>query len=234
MAEKRCLYYVDIQELNKEFYQVLLKSVDTFVTQSSDEAFQRFRREAERVILNEKHVTVSRVKLSRDRLEFLDQIQDALWESNLEYRPLREVIMGCEDEGLMKQLQQYENQLRAKGDEIIYHCKKEQQRNLDLYIKLKAKDETTLGTLRRMQEFLVNDVGLDDAIFAGFQEGCIELYFKLSPQTSSISIGPLLSKASLSKLLRLGVSMVELSGHWMINTASGRITYLKVGEVVSP
>ena len=99
-----------------------------------------------------------------------------------------------------------------------------------MYIKLKAKHETTLATLMRMQEFLVKDVGLDDAIFTGFREGCIELYFKLSPETASTSMGCLRSSASRSKLLRLGVSKVELSDHWMIDTASGRVSYLKVSS----
>ena len=151
-----------------------------------------------------------------------------MWESNLEYRPLRQAILGCEDEDLMKHLQQYENLLRAKGETIIYHCKKEQQRNIDLYLKLKAKQETTLGTLVRMQEFLVKDVGLDDAIFIGFCEGCIELYCRQSPETASIAMVRLHSDMSRLILLRLGVSMVELSGHWAIDTARGRVTYLKV------
>ena len=109
--------------------------------------------------------------------------------------------MRCEDEGLMKQLHQYENQLRAKGETIIYQCKKQQQRIIDLYIKLKAKHEATLATLMRMQDFLVNEVGLDDAIFTGFHEGCIELYFKLSLETASSSMGPLCSNASQPKKL---------------------------------
>ena len=230
MDEKDCLYYVDIVELDDAFYGGLLKSIDTFVLKTTDSSFQHFRREAERVIRHSQHVTSSKVRLSRVREEFLDEIQDryTLWDNNLEYGPLREVIMRCEDEGLMKALQQYENQLRAKGETIIYHCKKQQRRNIDLYIKLKAKHETTLATLMRMQDFLVNEVGLDDAIFTGFREGCIELYFKLSPETASSSMGPLCSNASRSKLLWLGVSKVELSGHWVIDTASGRVTYLKV------
>ena len=230
MDERDCFYYVDIQELHDEFYGVLLKSVDTFVLKSSDESFQRFRREAERVVRRSRHVQASKARFSHVRIEFLDEIQDkyALWDSNLEYRLLREVIIGCGNEDLMKQLQEYENLLRAKGETIIYHCKKEQQRNIDLYIKLKAKHETTLATLMRMQDFLVNEVGLDDAIFTGFREGCIELYFKLSPETASISMGPLRSNASRLKLLSLGVSKVELSGHWVIDTNSGRVTHLKV------
>ena len=228
MEEENCFYYVDVKELHDEFYEVLLKSIDTFVLESTDASFQCFRREAERVVRRNRHVQASKARFSHVRIEFLDEIQDTLWDSNLEYRSLREVIMGCEDEGLMKQLQQYENLLRAKGETIIYHCKKEQQRNIDLYIKLKAKHGTTLATLMKMQDFLVNEVGLDDAIFAGFREGCIELYFKLSPETASISMGPLRSIASRLKLLSLGVSKVELSGHWVIDTNSGSVTHLKV------
>ena len=230
MDEKDCFYYVDIEELNDRFYRGLLNSIDAFVLESSEVSFQRFRREAQRVVLQSRHVTGCKVRFSRDRSEFLDEIQDkyALWYSNLEYRPLREVIIGCEDEGLMKELLEYENLLRARGETILYNFKKEQQRNDGLCLKLKAKHETTLSTLVRMQEFLVKDVGLDDAIFTGFREGCIEVFFKLSSETSNISMDHLLSSASLSKLLRLGVSRVELSGHWVIDTASGRVTYLKV------
>ena len=230
MVEKECLYYVDIEELDDAFYGVLLRSIDKFVLESTDSSFQCFRREVERVIRHRGHVTHSKVRLSRVRTEFLDEIQDkyALWDNNLEYRPLREVIMRCEDEGLMKQLQQYEDLLRAKSRTIIYNCKKQKQMSSGLYMKLKAKHETTLATLMRVQKFLVKEVGLDDAIFTGFREGCIELYFKLSPEKASISMGPLLSDVSRSKLLRLGVSRVELSGHWVIDTASGRVTYSKV------
>ena len=230
MDEKDCLYYVDIEELDNAFYGGLLNSIDTFVLETTDSSFQHFRREAERVIRHSQHVTSSKVRLSRVRKEFLDEIQDryTLWDSNLEYRLLREVIIGCEDEGLMKQLQEYEDLLRAKGETIIYHCKKQKQLNNDLYMKLKAKHETTLATLMRMQDFLVNEVGLDDALFTGFREGCIELYFKLSPETASVSMDPLRSSASRLTLLSLGVSKVELSGHWVIDTNSGRVTHLKV------
>ena len=228
MDEQSCFYYVDVEELSDEFYMVLLKSIDAFVLESPNESFQKFRREAERVVRRSRHVHASKARFSHVRVTFLDEIQDTLWYSELEYRLLREVIMKCEDEGLMKQLQQYENLLRAKAETIIYHCKKEQQRNNDLYIKLKAKHETTLATLMRMQHFLVNDVGLDDAIFTGFREGCIELYFKLSLEMASISMGPLRSIASRLKLLSLGVSKVELSGLWVIDTANGSVTYLKV------
>lgn len=229
MDEKERLYYPYILELHDEFYEVLLKAIDDFVRESTDASFQCFRREAERVIRRKRHITASKVRLSYVRADFLREIHSVLWENSLEYRPLREVILGCEDKGLMKKLQQYENLLRAKGETIIYNCKREQQRNLDLYIMLKAKHETTLATLIRVQEFLVNDVGLDDAIFTGFREGCIELYFRLSPETTSISMGCLHSSACRLKLLKLGVSKVELSGHWGMDTASGRVTYLKVG-----
>ena len=230
MEEKECIYYVEIEKLDDKFYRGLLKSMDRFVLESTDASFQCFRREAERAIRHNRHVTGSKVRLSHIRTDFLNEIQYkyALWDSHLEYRLLREVIIGCEDEGLMKQLQEYEDLLRAKGETIIYHCKKQKQLNNDLYMKLKAKHETTLATLMRMQDFLVNEVGLDDAIFTGFREGCIELYFKLSPETASISMGPLRSSASRLKLLSLGVSKVELSGHWVIDTNSGRVTHLKV------
>ena len=228
MDEKDCFYYVDIQELHDEFYGVLLKAIDDFVRESTDASFQHFRREAERVIRRNRHVTASKARLSYVRDQFLDEIHDTLWDNCLEYRPLREVIMRCEDEVLMKQVQQYENLLRAKGETIICQCRNQKQMNSGLYIKLKAKHETTLATLMRMQDFLVNEVGLDDAIFTGFREGCIELYFKLSLETASISMGPLRSSASRLKLLSLGVSKVELSGHWVIDTNSGRVTHLKV------
>ena len=99
MNEENCFYYVDVKELDDEFYKVLLKSIDTFVLESTDESFQRFRREAERVVRHNRHVQASKVRLSRVRMEFLDEIQDTLWDSSLEYRSLREVIMRCEDEG---------------------------------------------------------------------------------------------------------------------------------------
>lgn len=229
MEEKDCFYYVDIEELDDAFYG-LLRMIDAFVLESTDACFQRFRREADRVIRHNRHVTSPKVQLSRDRTEFLYEIEHkyALWVSNLEYRSLREVIVKCEDEGLMKQLQQYEDLLRAKGETIIYHCKKQKQQNSGLYMKLKANHETTLATLMRMQKFLVKEVGLDDAIFTGFREGCIELHFQLSQEKESISMDYLLSNGSRSKLLKLGVSKVELSGHWVIDTASGMVTYLKV------
>lgn len=215
-----------IEDLDDAFYQ-LLRSIDNFVHNSPNSAFQCFRRESERVIRHSLHVN-SKVQLSPDRTEFLEEIQHALWHNYLEYQPLREVIMRCEDASLKQQLQKYENQLRAMGNTIIYKCKKERRENPDLYMKLKAEHETTLATLMKMQTFLVKDIGLRDAIFTGFREGCIELYFKLSPETATVSMGSLRSDASRSKLLRLGVSKVELSDHWVIDTASGEVSYLKV------
>ena len=227
--EKDRLYYPYIEELDNVFYR-FLKSLDTFVLKADGTSFQHFRRDAERVIRHRRHVTSPKVRLSHDRTAFLDEIQHKypLWDSNLEYRSLREVIMSCEDEGLIEQLQQYEDLLRSKGETIIYHCKKEKQMNNGLYMKLKAKHETTLATLVRMQDFLVKDVGLDDAIFTGFREGCIELYFQLSPERENIPVDYLLSNACQSKFRQWEVSKVELSGHWVIDTASGKIIYLKV------
>ena len=76
MEEKECIYYVDIEILNDKFYRGLLKSIDRFVLKSTDASFQCFRREAERAIRHNRHVTGSKVRLSHIRTEFLDEIQD--------------------------------------------------------------------------------------------------------------------------------------------------------------
>ena len=229
-AEKQYCYYVYIRQLDEEF-SILLQSVYTFALEAADASFLRFRNEAKRVIRHTRHVTGCKVQISFDRVPFLEEIENkyALWENNLEYRPLREVIVKCQDEGLVQQLLRYESLLQEKGESIIYDCKRLKEVNNGLYLKLKARHETTLATLMRVQEFLVNDVGLDDATFTGFGDGCIELYFRLSPVTAGIANGFRRLFASRITLIRLGISRVELSGHWVLDTASGRVTYLKVG-----
>ena len=84
MAEKECLYYPQIEELEEKFYGGLLKSLDTFILESTDAAFQCFRRETERVIRHSQHVTASKARPSEVRIKFLGEIQDkyALWENS--------------------------------------------------------------------------------------------------------------------------------------------------------
>ena len=63
MDEKKCFYYVDIEELDDEFCRGLLKSLDKFVLESSEVSFRNFKLEAERAIRHSTrgHVTASKI-----------------------------------------------------------------------------------------------------------------------------------------------------------------------------
>ena len=230
MKEKGLLYYPLIKSLHKAFYKRLIIPFDEFVMDCTDVDFQRLRRVCEQVIRGEEHPIACKIHLPTQRKQFLDDLQHTygLWKDALEYRLLREVIMEFQDEDMTLRLKQYEVLLRENGNTILMECQREIRRCPDLCLELKAEHNTALSTLRRLKSFLVNDVGLKDASFAGFREGCIELFFRISSESASTALEPLRSHAFQSKLLSMGVNRVTLSGHWVIDTDTGRVVFLQV------
>ena len=230
MKEKGLLYYPKIKSLHKAFYKSLIIPFEEFVMDSTDVDFQRLRRVCEQVIRGEEHPIACKIHLPTERAQFLDDLQHTygLWKDALEYRLLREVIMEFQDEDMTLRLKQYEVLLRENGNTILMECQREIRRCPDLCLELKAEHNTALSTLRRLKSFLVNDVGLEDTSFAGFREGCIELFFQISSESASTALDPLCSHAFRSKLLSMGVRRVTLSGHWVINTDTGHVVFLQV------
>ena len=184
----------------------------------------------EQVIRGKEHPIAAKVYLPSQRVQFLDELhcKYGLWKNVLEYQLLREVVMEFREEGLIQHLKQYEILLREKGNTVLVQCQREFRRCPDLCLQLKANHNTALGTLCRLKSFLVNDVGLKDTSFAGFREGCIELFFQISSESASTALDPLCSRAFRSKLLSMGVRKVTLSHHWVISTATGHVNFLQV------
>ena len=230
MKEKGLLYYPLIKSLHKAFYKTLIIPFVEFVMDCADVDFQRLRCVCEQVIREEEHPIACKIHLPTQRSEFLHDLQHkyGLWKNTLDYQLLREVIMEFQDESLTLRLEQYEVLLREKGNTILMECQREIRRCPDLCLELKAEHNTALSTLRRLKSFLVHDVGLKDASFAGFREGCIELFFQMSSESASTALDPLCSHAFRSKLLSLGVRRVTLSGHWVIKTDTGHVVFLQV------
>ena len=230
MNEKTMLYYPLIESLHDAFYEEVIIPFESFVLESTDVEFQRFMRICEKVIRRREHPIACKVRLPTQRLQFLHDLQHkyGLWKDALEYQLLREVIREFHDEGLTLKLKQYEVLLREKGNTILMQCQREFRKCPDLCLKLKADHNTALSTLRRLKSFLVNDVGLKDASFAGFREGCIELFFQISSESASTALEPLSSHAFRSKLHSMGVRRVTLSGHWVINPDTGHVVFLQV------
>ena len=230
MNEKNMLYYPLIEPLHDVFYERVIIPFESFVLESTDVEFQRFMRICEKVIRRREHPIACKVRLPTQRLQFLHDLQHkyGLWKDALEYQLLREVIREFRDEGLTLKLKQYEVLLREKGNTILMQCQREFRKCPDLCLKLKADHNTALSTLRRLKSFLVNDVGLKDASFAGFREGCIELFFQISSESASTALEPLSSHAFRSKLHSMGVRRVTLSGHWVINPDTGHVVFLQV------
>ena len=224
------LYYPLIESLHDAFYEGVIIPFESFVVKSTNVEFQRLMRICEKVIRRKEHPIACKVRLPTERLQFLHELQHeyGLWKDALEYQLLREVIMEFHNEGLTLRLEQYEVLLREKGSTILMQCRREFRECPDLCLKLKADHNTALSTLRRLKTFLVNDVGLKDASFAGFREGCIELFFRISSESASTALEPLRSHAFQSKLLSMGVNRVTLSGHWVINTNTGHVDFLQV------
>lgn len=230
MEEKKLLYYPMIESLHDAFYSGVIISFETFVMKSTDVGFQRLKRVCEQVIRRKEHAIACKVRLPSQREQFLDELHHkyGLWKDALEYQLLREVVMEIQEEGLTQQLEQYEILLREKGNTVLMQCQREFRRCPDLCLQLKANHNTALGTLRRLKSFLVNDVGLKDTSFAGFREGCIELFFQISSESASTALDPLCLRAFRSTLLSMGVRKVTLSHHWVISTATGHVTFLQV------
>lgn len=226
------VHYPKIVSLHKKFYQGVLQSIDTFLMGCTDTEFQRFRRVCEQVIRLRNHVIAYQAPLPNQRQQFLDDVQHrhGLWKDALEYQPLRDVILEFGNKSLRQSLEEYEDLLRVKGNTALLDCQRESKKCPETYLKLKAKHNTTLATLLRLKTFLVEDVGLDDASFAGFREGCVELFFEMSPESASSARDQLQLQEFRSKLLSLGVKRVKFEGLWVITTdmCSGNVTYIQV------
>ena len=230
MKEKGMLYYPLIESLHDAFYKEVIIPFDAFVMKSTDADFRHLRRVCEQVIRREEHPIACKVHLPTQREQFLDDLEckHGLWKDALEYRLLREVIMAFHDKGLTLRLKRYEDLLHKEGNTILMQCQCEFRRCPDLCLVLKADHNTALATLCRLKSFLVNDVGLADASFTGFREGCIELFFRISSESASTALDPLCSHAFRAKLLSMGVRRVTLRHHWVINTGTGHVFFLQV------
>ena len=230
MKEKGMLYYPLIESLLDSFYDTVIIPFEAFVMGSTDAEFQRLMRRCEKVIRRKEHLIACKVHLHTQRQQFLHDLQHkyGLWKDALEYQLLREVIMELRDKSLTLRLEQYEVLLREKGNTILMQCQREFRKCPDLCLKLKADHNTALATLCRLKSFLVNDVGLTDTSFAGFREGCIELFFRISSESASTALDPLCSHAFRSKLLSMGVRRVTLSDHWVISIDTGHVIFLQV------
>ena len=224
------LYYPFIEPLHDAFYEGVIIPFELFVMEASDVEFQRLMRRCEKVIRRKEHPIACKVCLPTQRQQFLHDLQHryGLWNDALEYQLLREVITEFHDEGLTLRLEQYEVLLREEGNTILMQCRREFRKRPDLCLELKANHNTALSTLHRLKSFLVNDVGLKDTSFAGFREGCIELFFQIISESASTALEPLCSHAFRSKLLSMGVNRVTLSGHWVIDTDTGHVVFLQV------
>ena len=236
MEEKNLLYYPSIELLHDAFYEGVIIPFESFVLESTDVEYQRLMRRCEKVIRRKEHLIACEVHLPIQRQQFLRDLQHryGLWKDALEYQLLREVITELHNESLILRLKQYEVLLHEKGNTILMQCQREFRKCPDLCLKLKAGHKTALSTLCRLKSFLVNDVGLDDTSFAGFREGCIELFFRISSESASTALEPLCSHAFRSKLLSMGVRRVTLSGHWVINTDTGHVDFLQVCNLHTP
>ena len=230
MKEKKMLYYPDIELLHNAFYSGVIIPFEAFVMKSTDVDFQLIKCVCEQVIRRNDHPIACKVHLPSQRSQFLDDLQHryGLWKDFLEYQLLHEVIMEFQDEGLKQQLKQYEILLREKGNVVLMQCQREFRSCPDLCLELKSDHNTALSTLRRLKTFLIEKIGLKDASFAGFREGCIELFFQISEESASTAFDPLCSREFRSMLLSMGVRRVTLSRHWMINTETGHVTFWKV------
>ena len=230
MKEKGMLYYPLIKSLHDAFYKEVILPFESFVMKSTDADFRYLRRVCEQVIRREEHPIACKVHLPTQRGQFLEDLEwkHGLWKDALEYQLLREVIMVFHDEGLTLRLKRYEALLHKEGNTILMQCQREFRGCPDLCLVLKADHNTALATLRRLKSFLVNDVGLADASFAGFKEGCIELFFRISSESASTALDPLCSHAFRAKLLSMGVRRVTLRHHWVIDTDTGHVVFLQV------
>ena len=95
-------------------------------------------------------------------------------------------------------------------------------------VKINPREDPHLHQIVQLRELLVDTFGVHDALFAGWKEGCIVLYFFI-PKEAVYSLCPKL-ESSCAALQHLHVTTVVVFGHFSVDVGYQQMALLhKVG-----
>ena len=149
---------------------------------------------------------------------------------------IRQVTMA--DSSLRTQMEQYKNNVCSKVTHTLEKCRAKS-------VKLKPPPDYTpvavkvnhsgiplsfpLHQILQLKDLLVTKFGVGDALFAGFDEGCIVLYFFI-PEEAAYSLCPKL-ESNCTALQDLHVTTVVVFDHLLVDISFQQMTLLnKVGD----
>ena len=157
-----------------------------------------------------------------------DELMSALYQYwdflNFEFAQL--VVKCLEDERLQKEMRSYEEHVQAKVVATLQECKKrdihpEPPPNcVSLSITVNVDPHSySLHRILQMKDFLVHQIGLDMALFAGWMNGSIKLYFYIG--AGDIAVAELVSNKHLEELQSLQVTKLEVFDRFCLDVLSG-------------
>ena len=173
-------------------------------------------------------------------LELIQHLQDGHYWDYLNTRHLEDIIRRVTkaDSFLQTQMKQYKENLCSKVTHTLEECRKKSVKlepplqYTTMAVKVNLSETPQSFHLQQIQQFkdlLVTKFGMSDALFAGFNEGCIVLYFFI-PEEAAYSLCPKL-ESNCTALQDLHVTTVVVFDHFLVDVSLQQMTLLnKVGD----
>ena len=172
-------------------------------------------------------------------LELIQHLQDFHYWDYLNTNLLEGIIRRVTEAGspLHSWMTQYKEDVRSKVTHTLEECKKKDVKpepppNYSIVaVEVNSRGNPLsfhLHQIMQLRDVLVNKFGVSDALFAGFGEGSIVLYFFI-PEEAAYSLCPKL-ESNCTALQDLHVTTVVVFDHFLVDISFQQMTILdKVG-----
>ena len=132
------------------------------------------------------------------------------------------VVQYLGDEGLQRQMRIYEKNVPLKVQKTIEECKQRAVRPepppnyVPLCVTVNVDPHSySLHHILKMKNFLVHEIGIDEALFKGWSEGSITLHFYINVEDVETAKNRL--QTHLKELQDLQVTRVEVLGRFCLD-----------------
>ena len=173
-------------------------------------------------------------------LELIQHLQDGHYWDYLNTNLLEDIIRRVTkaDSPLRSQMTQYKTNFCSKVTHTLEECRKKSVKleppsdYATMAVKVNLSETPLsfqLHQILQLRDLLVTKFGVSDALFAGFDEGCIVLYFFI-PEEAAYSLCPKL-ESNCTALQDLHVTTVVVFEHFLVDVSFQQMTLLnKVGD----
>ena len=157
--------------------------------------------------------------------DLIDKIRK-YWD-HLNFEFTKSVVRYLSNDKLKKKMKSYEKEVKMKVGKCLKECKTREIRPKPpphwetMSVKLDVNPFSySLHKIFIAKDFLVNKVGIRDAIFAGFQPGSLFLFFYIP--RNAIWIAAARSPSCIEDFHKMKMVKVEVEGHISFDVATGK------------